>query len=85
MDEKEVKSERRSGKTKGYDEDGVIMSLRAKGVGFQTSSGSGADKVFKTVYIEPGMMGIKLLGMVDYLVNSCKWHLVIRKKGIYTG
>ena len=64
-----------------YDERGVMNDLRKKGVGFETGRTTTSRKL---VYIEPGMLGIKLLGKLDYLINYHHWHLTIRKK-VYTG
>lgn len=70
----------------GYDEDGVMNYLRSVGVGLDTRKTGKDEKVSKTVFIEPGMLGIRGLGRVDFLVNHCYWHLVIRKgKGAYVG
>ena len=66
------------GKNRDYDERWVMDALRRKGAGFQEQQKA------KIVYIEPGMLGIKLLGKLDFLVNHCRWHLVIRKK-VFTG
>jgi len=73
-------------KLKDYDEGDVMNSLREKGVGFDQRATGKDNRVFKTVYIEPGMLGIKRLGKLDFLVNYCHWHLVIRKsKSVYVG
>ncbi len=63
---------------KDYYEREVMDDLRRKGVGFVEQAKS------KTVHIEPSMLGIKSLGKIDFLVNHCHWHLIIRK-GVYTG
>lgn len=73
----EILKQKKRSNSKNYDEFTAMNLLRSKGVGFQ----AGKEKV---VYIEPGMLGIKLLGALDYLVNHCHWHPVIRK-GAYTG
>ncbi len=81
--EPEVKKDKiQKRKLKDYDEGEVMNALRAKGVGFDTRTVGG--KVSKTMHVEPGMLGIKGLGKMDFLVNQCHWHLVIRK-AVYTG
>jgi len=65
---------------KNYDENSAMNYLRSKGVDFDTRKTGKDERVAKTVYIEPTMLGIKAFGMLDFLVNHCHWHLVIRKE-----
>jgi hypothetical protein len=66
----------------GYNEKEVVDHL-SQFCQFGTEESYGTGKTFGTITVQSGTLGIKRLGMVDFLVNHCKYRLFLVDKVVF--